>query len=390
MKRRSLPFIITILFCVLAASGQTSQRSIAWEPIVEMEGQLFPSYIFATATRQREEKDPHYVGDQDGFLGMSIVNPADDSRIRLEIKANPIAEASVLEGVLAERGQRYELFPKINYRYDVLQRIRQPLPVNVTFAVYMNDALIESRTKVISVRPINECPTGYYARNGVYVDLSWMLAAYVTEDHPWIDQLLREALNARVINRFSGYQGSADEVYRQVFAVWNVLQRRGFRYSNITQTSSVSSKVKSQYVRFFDDSIRTSQSNCVDGSVIFASILRKIGIDPFLVLIPGHCFVGFYLDAQHRQTVSLETTMMGNTDLGRYSEDGSLSGDLSKLFGYETRNQASWKSFLNAVNFGAHEFNQNLPNFRSAARYNPYQVIDIRYFRERGITPIYH
>jgi len=389
MKRRSFQLITTFLFCVLAASGQTLQRA-AWEPIVEMEGQLFPSYIFATATRQREENDPHYLGDPDGFLGMSIVNPAANSKLRLQIKADPIAEASIIEGVLAKRGEGYELFPKINYRYDVLQNIRQPLPVNVTFAVYINDALIESRTKVVTVRPINECPTGYYARNGVYVDLSWMFAAYVTEDHPWIDQLLREALNTRLVNRFSGYQGSPDEVYRQVFAVWNVLQRRGFRYSSITQTSSVSNKVKSQYVRFLDDSIRTSQSNCVDGSVVFASILRRIGIDPFLVLIPGHCFVGFYLDAQHRQHASLETTMMGNTDLARYSQDGGLSGDLSKLFGYETKNQASWKSFLSALNRGAETFNQNLPNFRSVAHDNPYKVIDIRYFRESGVAPIYH
>jgi hypothetical protein len=83
-----------------------------------------------------------------------------------------------------------------------------------------------------------------------------------------------------------GYQGSEDDVLNQVFAIWNVFQRRGIKYSSITTTSSTSKKVASQYVRTFSDILNAKQANCVEGSILFASVLRKIGMAPFLVLLP--------------------------------------------------------------------------------------------------------
>ena len=77
---------------------------------------------------------------------------------------------------------------------------------------------------------------------------------------------------------FTGYQSEdADEVLLQVFAVWNVLQRRGIKYSDISKTTP-NSVVTSQTVRFMDESLKSTQANCVDGSVLMASILEKIGI----------------------------------------------------------------------------------------------------------------
>lgn len=60
-----------------------------------------------------------------------------------------------------------------------------------------------------------------------------------------------------------------------------------------------------------DQSITNTQANCVDGSVLFASILRKISIKPFLVTIPGHMYVGFFLSLDKSDFVGLETTVIG-------------------------------------------------------------------------------
>ena len=84
-----------------------------------------------------------------------------------------------------------------------------------------------------------------------------------------IDKLLREALDTRIVNRFLGYQGGAEVVDRQVYALWNVLQKRKFRYSSVSNTSLSSNVVFSQRVRTFDDALESSQINCVDGSVLF-------------------------------------------------------------------------------------------------------------------------
>lgn len=59
-----------------------------------------------------------------------------------------------------------------------------------------------------------------------------------------IDQLLREALNTRIVNRFLGYQSTAKgAVDKQVYALWNILQKRKFRYSSVSNTSLSSNVV---------------------------------------------------------------------------------------------------------------------------------------------------
>jgi hypothetical protein len=101
----------------------------------------------------------------------------------------------------------------------------------------------------------------------------------------------------------------------QVFAVWNILQRRGIKYSDISATTP-SKFVVSQTVRFLDQSIEATQANCVDGSVLMASILREIGINSYLLMVPGHCFLAFDLGkGEDDEIVGLETTMLGNADL---------------------------------------------------------------------------
>jgi len=126
--------------------------------------------------------------------------------------------------------------------------------------------------------------------------------------------LLQEALKGKAVNSFMGYQTDPVGVSRQALAIWNALQRRRVRYSNIATPSALSPSgtVHSQAVRFVDETIDSQQANCVDGSVLFASALYKIGIHPILVLKPEHMFVGYWLDEGHNNYEFLETTMAGS------------------------------------------------------------------------------
>jgi hypothetical protein len=385
---RLLALFILSLCLPLTLAGQ--QPALQWQPIVEMNGQFFPSYVLATANKESEAPDdPYYIGDPDGYFGASLVNPARNTKITIYVQAEAIAKTSGFQVVLPEAGKTYELFPKIEYRFDVLSRIQQPQPTNVTISLYLNDTLAAQKTITVRLRALSDCLRGYMSRGGEYVDMKWMFAAYVNEDHPWIDSLLREALNTGLVDDFIGYQGTQKDIYQQVFAVWNVLQKRGFQYSSITNVSSTSSQVYSQHVRLFDDAIRTSQANCVDGSVMLASILRKIGIEPFLVLVPGHCFLGFYLDDAHRTFACLETTMMGQGQVTRLEADGTLLGELGKVFGYETKNTASAKVFMAAINQGNQKYKQASTYFDcEQPQCRHYQLVSIEKAREEGISPI--
>src|SRR4029077_17901195 len=115
-------------------------------------------------------------------------------------------------------------------------------------------------------------------------DVSYVFAGYVNEQHPFVDKVLREALDRGIVDSFTGYQSQdSNEVYRQVYALWDALGERDVRYSNITTSAAENQVISSQHVRLIDESINNAQANCVDGSVLFASLLRKIDIEPVLV-----------------------------------------------------------------------------------------------------------
>jgi hypothetical protein len=384
---------------VATTGAVPTPAAVTWEPVVEMGTELFPSYALATSTVKTwgglprvlatetvlEDHDEHYVGDVLGMLGAAVNTPRAGARVRVEVDAPEIADRSAVEAVLSTAGQRVELFPVMRYKWPVLTALRQSMPASVTFRVYVDGALVAEDTRVIRVRSINDAPTWAANRGGDEQDLSWMFAAYVNEDHPAVEQVLQEALAAGVVTSFSGYQDDDDAVWQQVYAVWNVFQRRGLRYSNITRTAASSDSVASQHVRTFGEALASSQANCVDGSVLFASVLRKIDLDPFLVLHPGHMYVGFWLDEEHTRMGLLETTMLGHEDLKQYA-DGGLLGALSKSLGVETKNDASRRSFLNAVDAGSAAFAADRPHLD--AEEAGYAMIDVDAIRKAGVMPI--
>ena len=163
------------------------------------------------------------------------------------------------------------------------------------------------RLKTISMRSINECPLGYVDDKMKFHDTGEFFAAYVNEEHPQIDKLLREALDTRLVNRFLGYQGDtsqSENVDKQVYALWNVLQKRNFKYSSTTNSSLSSNVVYTQRVRTLDDALESSQINCVDGSVLLASLLKAININPILVRIPAHVCGLLHRQDSHRYEFS--------------------------------------------------------------------------------------
>ena len=149
------------------------------------------------------------------------------SRVRIEVAETPFFSRSVSEFVLNKPRTEYTIYPDIIWNYEALKNEVQAEPVSVAITVEMNGKDLGQRVRTFSVRSINECLLGYVANGTKFHDTSIFFAAYVNEENPMIDQLLREALNTRIVNRFLGYQSKAKgAVDKQVYALWNILQKR--------------------------------------------------------------------------------------------------------------------------------------------------------------------
>ena len=323
------------------------------------------------------------MGNSKSCISIRIRSGKAYSRVRIEVAETPFFSRSVSEFVLAKPRTEYTIYPDIIWNYEALKNNNQAEPVSVAVKVEMNDKDLGQRVRTFSVRSINECLLGYVTNGTKFHDTGIFFAAYVNEENPMIDKLLREALNTRIVNRFLGYQGGNVEVVdKQVYALWNVLQKRNFRYSSVSNTSLSSNVVFSQRVRTFDDALESSQINCVDGSVLFASLLRAINIEPILVRTPGHMFVGYYTDAGRKNMNFLETTMIGDVDLDDFFPDEKLD---STMVG-KSQNQMSRLTFDKSKQYANNKYKQNEEGIHSG-KLN-YMFLEISKDVRRKIQPI--
>lgn len=255
--------------------------------------------------------------------------------------------------------------PELIFDFKALTQNHQTQPINLTFEVSRNGGTPLTTTQVWQVRQIRDCPIGMKIQTVTnrgnikeeVMNTAFFFSAYVNENHPMVDQLITEAINTGKVNAFTGYQRDRNSVLRQMEAIWCALENRGIRYSSITTTTGSDTHV--QHVRLIEDTLGVSQANCVDGSILFASIARKIGLDPVLVIVPGHCYVA--IDAGN-DLIAVEMTMLG---------------------GRSFRESVEW-----ATNLSPRSITKNLSKFTRPTKNQQHFLISIRDCREFGIQPI--
>lgn len=345
-KRLELIFKVTMVVMVLVGMVSTITYIFVhrlsmdeFEIVDPLGGNLFPSAILSVATTDAqliESMDGNCLGNPKSIIGIKVHSPHVQSVVTIELAETPFYSRSVSTFVLPEKGKDYIIYPDILWDYEALRANEQAEPISVAAQVSVDGENCGQRVRTFSVRSINECLLGYNKQfadgTSRFVSTRLLYAAYVNEESPLIDKVLRDALNTRIVRRFQGYQAKgAQGIDKQVYALWYALQKMDFRYSSVSYSSLSSNVVYSQRVRTFEDALNSRQINCVDGSVLFASLLRAINITPILVQIPGHMFVGYYTDDRHQNLTFLETTMIGDVNLDEYFPEEQLDSTTTGL-----------------------------------------------------------
>ncbi len=382
-----------VRLAVLASAGGLflvgdGLAALNWEPRIYPDDQIFPSLILSTARLSDPEavlgewSQPH-LGDLVGLIGVELDDVAKGAEVEVKVRPNRFIEGGSIRTKIPRAEGRWTIHPKVNYNFDALAANAQPRPANVTIEVLVDGKSLGEKTTTIEVRSINYCLFGVAEDEETDSDYSYLFAAYVNENHPWVDEILRGALESGIVGEFDGYQSEdEDQVALQVFAIWNEMQSCGFHYSDITTTSFSSEIVYSQHVRLFEDSIRARQANCVDGTVLFAAILRKIGLAPYLVGVPGHMYLAVDLDEAGDAWIGVETTLIGVDVNG--SEPSEWLSDEVREAGAEYE---SWDAFESAVAIASRDLEENSEKFDDVEDYR-YWLVDIAAARELGIQPI--
>jgi hypothetical protein len=272
---------------------------------------------------------------------------------QLQIDSNLFQRPLTFNGVAASAA--FEVTPVLPWNYEALRRVNQLRPETFVAAVTQSGRGTAQATLTGIVHPVNEVVSRIYdPEQQQWRDTSICYAAFVNEDHPWITQLLQEALAGGGVAQFNGYGFGREAVIAQLQSVWNALGARGLNYVDVATTSGGSPNVTTQYVRFLDQSVRDQGANCVDASVLLASIFRRIGLRPVLLFKPGHCFVAVYDAAEGGSLIPVETTVLNAAP------------------------------FASALAFGTEDLANTVPYLDTPG----YGSVDIVHARQVGVKPI--
>jgi hypothetical protein len=172
-------------------------------------------------------------------------------------------------------------------------------------------------------------------------DMTPYLGAFVTPNAPAIMSFLREVARRHPDGQLIGYQVGPDHVEPQVRAVFEALKGQGITYVNSVLATTPEQGLRGQRVRLPRESLADKEANCIDGTVLFASLLEAMSIQPAIVLVPGHALVGWRTWKEPSAWSYLETTMVESHTF----EEAHASGERTATT-YEARAAAARELLL--------------------------------------------
>lgn len=294
----------------------------------------------------------HHLDERTYPLITVTVDNTGEGRVNSSVRVTAVVEGysdTATSSAQVARGQveRVRLLPvfkseavaKLNeIRPCTLQvTIEQEVPVRCT---------LSAASRRVHLLARNTALLGIKHPEGQVTDLTEHLAAWVTPRHPEVERLLHRASVHHPSVRIVGYQADtatqakrAAVVREQARAIFTALKKdAGLTYVNSRLNLGAVPGHLTQRVRLPKESLAAGGSaNCIDGTVLFASLLELATLDPLIVLVPGHAFVGWKTWRGEDSYEFVETTMIHLGEFDAAQQKGLLSYCEAKQKGHFDR-----------------------------------------------------
>jgi hypothetical protein len=143
-----------------------------------------------------------------------------------------------------------------------------------------------------------------------------VVARWVTPHDPAVLQLIAQAKPYIRYGRFVGYNNAhtpammKTQVTQQAHAIFNAMKRSQLSYVTSIFTFGDQGGGWAQRIRLPRETLSLKTANCIDVSVAFASAMENLGMDPVIVIIPGHAFTGVRLGPDSSDVLYLDLTVL--------------------------------------------------------------------------------
>ncbi|HET7749166.1 MAG TPA: hypothetical protein VFK81_07285 [Terriglobales bacterium] len=142
------------------------------------------------------------------------------------------------------------------------------------------------------------------------------IASWVTPHDPLVEKVLSRAKEFAPGRRLPGYEEGRNAAQQelsslvQARAIYRALQVSGVSYVKSSMTFGRNADI-SERVRMPRESLRQISANCIDGAVMYASLFENLGMQPEIVLVPHHAYVGVRVAPESDKYLYIETALTG-------------------------------------------------------------------------------
>ena len=242
-----------------------------------------------------------YLNDIKPVQSLTVENTSESDSAQLEIKI--IADLPCIEpfsftvsSVPAKKDVKIPL-ENLKVNREFLNKLSETEKANITIEVFQNEISILKETIAINVHPLEHF--------GGFQVLPELIAAYVTPNHPYIYHIKRKAIEILetqgLKTAFEGYQSNDPERVLQIMSsIYSAIQSEEIVYSSLPPGYEETG----QRLRLLNTIQQVKFGNCIDLSLLFAACLEAVDLNPILIIVRGHAFIGCWLQDDKFSEVS--------------------------------------------------------------------------------------
>lgn len=233
-----------------------------------------------------------YLNDIKPVQTLSIENTSESNSAQLNVKITadlPCIEPFNYDVPFVPAKKQVKIpLDSLKVNRDFLNKLSETERANITIEVIENSAVVIKETIAINVHPLEHF--------GGFQILPELIAAYITPNHPYIYHIKRKAVDILekqgLRTAFEGYQSNDPERVLQIMsAIYSAIQSEEIVYSSLPPGY----EERGQRLRLLNTIQQEKFGNCIDISLLFAACLEAVDLNPILIIVRGHAFIGCWL-----------------------------------------------------------------------------------------------
>jgi hypothetical protein len=270
-----------------------------------LDGEIYP--VFANYASLQKQNSRSF-----GVVSVRVSNPSDAPlRQRIAVKVPGWSDQEIQIAEVASSASKTYIFaptflPRFFQNHEIAAATAD---VSITD---MSGKPVYETTLPVRLRSAEDM---YWGSNFKYAPF---IASWVTPHDLRVESLLARSKNFVPDHRLPGYETWKDagqqeqETYRQARAIFTALKRMGLSYVKSSTTFGDHRNV-SERVRMPHVSLGQSSANCIDAAVMYASLFENLGMDPTVVIVPGHAYVGVRVAHGSDKFLFIDVALTGRT-----------------------------------------------------------------------------